>query len=253
MTLRSVTKHLKSQNWFAVFIDFIILVLGVFIGIQVANWNEELAEYEHERLLLIELRSEVVESISQLKVKRNAFRQIGRSGSRAIAFLDLEADCGNDCWPVIVDFFHASQWQRILVNRYTFDEMRRNGWPRNRQIVKKIEAYHRQANEISTALVETPAYRDLVRGLIPLEIHNYYWENCYKLSNGEEVYIEDCPMGVTPDVSAAVIKKIISNPLIHSSLTQWTGFSNILVSAMSSYIVSAESVLPLIDKELEKK
>ncbi len=40
MLLRSITKHVKEQNWFAVFIDFFIVVVGVFIGIQVANWNE---------------------------------------------------------------------------------------------------------------------------------------------------------------------------------------------------------------------
>ena len=40
MLLRSVTRHVKEQNWFAVLVDFVIVVVGVFIGIQVANWNE---------------------------------------------------------------------------------------------------------------------------------------------------------------------------------------------------------------------
>ena len=40
MILRSVTKHVTEQNWFAVFIDFIIVVFGVYMGIQVSNWNE---------------------------------------------------------------------------------------------------------------------------------------------------------------------------------------------------------------------
>ena len=40
MLLRRITQHVKDQNWFAVGIDFFIVVIGVFIGIQVANWNE---------------------------------------------------------------------------------------------------------------------------------------------------------------------------------------------------------------------
>lgn len=40
MLLRNITKHVKDQNWFAVALDFFIVVVGVFIGIQVANWNE---------------------------------------------------------------------------------------------------------------------------------------------------------------------------------------------------------------------
>ncbi len=39
MLLRRITEHVKDQNWFAVLIDFVIVVFGVFIGIQVSNWN----------------------------------------------------------------------------------------------------------------------------------------------------------------------------------------------------------------------
>jgi len=41
MILRRVMKHVQDQNWFAVGIDFLIVVTGVFIGIQVATWNGE--------------------------------------------------------------------------------------------------------------------------------------------------------------------------------------------------------------------
>ena len=40
MLLRRITEHVKAQNWTAVALDFVIVVVGVFIGIQVANWNE---------------------------------------------------------------------------------------------------------------------------------------------------------------------------------------------------------------------
>lgn len=40
MILRRLTEHVKTQNWFAVGIDFLIVVLGVFVATQVANWNE---------------------------------------------------------------------------------------------------------------------------------------------------------------------------------------------------------------------
>ncbi len=34
MLLRRVTEHVKTQNWFAVGLDFLIVVVGVYIGIQ---------------------------------------------------------------------------------------------------------------------------------------------------------------------------------------------------------------------------
>ena len=39
----------REQNWFAVAIDFLILVAGVFLGIQAANWNESRKERVEER------------------------------------------------------------------------------------------------------------------------------------------------------------------------------------------------------------
>ena len=41
MILRSITRHVRDQNWFAVGLVFLIVIVGVFIGIQVSNWNGE--------------------------------------------------------------------------------------------------------------------------------------------------------------------------------------------------------------------
>lgn len=44
MLLRRLAQNLREQNWTAITIEFVLLVLGVFLGIQVANWNEERIE-----------------------------------------------------------------------------------------------------------------------------------------------------------------------------------------------------------------
>ncbi len=59
MLLRRISKHVTEQNWFAVFIDFLIVVVGVFIGIQVANWNAERVERQKEQGYLIHLVEDV--------------------------------------------------------------------------------------------------------------------------------------------------------------------------------------------------
>ncbi|MBY6204568.1 hypothetical protein [Halomonas denitrificans] len=59
MILRSLTRHVRDQNWFAVFLDFLIVVVGVFIGIQVANWNEA----RNNRSIAMGHLSEIAEDI----------------------------------------------------------------------------------------------------------------------------------------------------------------------------------------------
>jgi hypothetical protein len=250
MILRRITQHVREQNWTAIAIDFLIVVVGVFIGIQVSNWNETRNEIARERLLLGELRAELAESIEQLTIKQNAYAQVGRSGERSIAFLDAGQDCGDACWNVIVDFFHASQWQQIFAPRSTYDEMRRNGWPRNRTIVDALEAYHRQADQITVPMADAPAYRALVRGLIPLAVHRPYWERCFELTDGEEHYVADCPEGVDPAISARGVAAVRAHPDVHPALTSWAGFTNSLRGALVGQITAAERAIALIDTEL---
>ena len=52
MLLRRVIEHVKAQNWFAVGLDFLIVVIGVFVGLQVSNWNEARVASADEAKLL---------------------------------------------------------------------------------------------------------------------------------------------------------------------------------------------------------
>ena len=59
MILRSVMRHVRDQNWFAVGIDFLIVIVGVFIGIQVANWNDARLDRQLEQVFLQALVEDV--------------------------------------------------------------------------------------------------------------------------------------------------------------------------------------------------
>ncbi len=60
MLLRRVTLHVRDQNWTAVLIDFVIVVVGVFVGLQVQDWNEFRKDRIEEQQLLGRLLEETV-------------------------------------------------------------------------------------------------------------------------------------------------------------------------------------------------
>ena len=55
MLLRSITKHVKDQNWFAVALDFFIVVAGILIAFQITEWNAERDARAQERVWLTRL------------------------------------------------------------------------------------------------------------------------------------------------------------------------------------------------------
>ncbi|WP_370366635.1 MULTISPECIES: hypothetical protein [Alphaproteobacteria] len=44
MILRRFIQHVREQNWFAVGLDFAIVVAGVFLAVQIGNWSEAVQE-----------------------------------------------------------------------------------------------------------------------------------------------------------------------------------------------------------------
>ncbi|MGH8040800.1 MAG: hypothetical protein ACREPN_02015, partial [Rudaea sp.] len=41
MIFRRFAGNLRRQDWTAVAVELVVVVLGVFIGLQVSNWNED--------------------------------------------------------------------------------------------------------------------------------------------------------------------------------------------------------------------
>lgn len=66
MLLRSLTKHVNDQNWFAVALDFFIVVLGILLAFQITNWNEGRVERSQEIEYLSAMERDINYSINAL-------------------------------------------------------------------------------------------------------------------------------------------------------------------------------------------
>jgi len=66
MLFRRIKAHIAKEDWFAVFIDFIIVVFGVFMGFQVQQWNEARSEQDDGKQYLQRLVTDL-----DLSIERN--------------------------------------------------------------------------------------------------------------------------------------------------------------------------------------
>ncbi|MDG1416569.1 MAG: hypothetical protein P8J78_12400 [Maricaulis sp.] len=66
MLLARLRRQLENQNWFAVALEFVIVISGVAIGFQITAWNETRQEHAQEVLILERLRADfaIIESRS---------------------------------------------------------------------------------------------------------------------------------------------------------------------------------------------
>ena len=73
MILRRITKHVKDQNWFAVCLDFCIVVVGILIAFQITNWSEARKDRADEAIFLQDLHGDILLA-SQQSARTEAIR-----------------------------------------------------------------------------------------------------------------------------------------------------------------------------------
>jgi hypothetical protein len=67
MIMRRFAEALQAQNWISIWIEFVLLVAGVFLGIQVANWNEQRQLEVHRSAALARLHAESEAAIAYIE------------------------------------------------------------------------------------------------------------------------------------------------------------------------------------------
>ena len=67
MILRRIREHVTHHNWFAVAVDFVIVVIGVFVGIQASNWNQARIQRQQAREYRAMLLNDLDENLANLE------------------------------------------------------------------------------------------------------------------------------------------------------------------------------------------
>ena len=73
--LNRIAAHLREQNWFALVAELLIVVSGVFLGLQAANWKEERQEREDEEHLLTRLQAETAMLLEAVREEREVLQR----------------------------------------------------------------------------------------------------------------------------------------------------------------------------------
>ena len=90
--LGRLTQAVREQNWFAVVLEVVIVVLGVVIGFQVTAWGQARADADREGRYLRQLHADLVETERDIRTVDSLMAPQARSGTRLVrAFFLAEA------------------------------------------------------------------------------------------------------------------------------------------------------------------
>lgn len=81
MIIKRISQSLLSQNWKELIVELLVVIVGVFLAIQVENWNESRKESDQEKVLLESLREDLIEN---QKIGDRRLEQYARAGEAAL-------------------------------------------------------------------------------------------------------------------------------------------------------------------------
>lgn len=97
MLLRRLMQHVKGQNWIAVGLDFVIVVVGVFIGLQVNNLNQARLERDMFERQLLAVGQEMSENSDRFgRARASIERQLADVDRLRRILDDATIDVSND-------------------------------------------------------------------------------------------------------------------------------------------------------------
>lgn len=172
MILRRLTQHVKDQNWFAVGLDFVIVVVGVFLGIQIGNWNDDRVLRQKAAGLEQQLVVEMAKEAMSFRFVRTYYEDVQANGEAVLA--DVEGTIKLPDEAYVIKAFRATQYTNARTTRYAFNDIVAAGIAdliNNRTLMVAADfIYNYPWQNVAEQEGRASAYRRLFRETVPLDV-----------------------------------------------------------------------------------
>jgi len=123
--LRHVISHLRRQDWIAVAIELVVVVLGVFMGVQASNWNENREQDQKSAMFTQRLKTDLRAEAWNVEMQIGYHGQVQANAQRAADALSGRAPLSDEA--LLIATFRATQYNDNVRQRATYDELTSTG------------------------------------------------------------------------------------------------------------------------------
>jgi len=219
--LRRLSQSLKEQSWTAICVEFVLLVVGVFLGIQVSNWNAEREERLKGAVFTERLKTDLRGEDWSYQFLLTYNREVLANANRAVEALEGKAPLPDEA--LLVAAYRATQYRQHNRRGSTYDELIstgtigliRDGRLRDTAMrLYSISTFDNLAHEGMQS-----HYREAFRMSLPNDVQRALARNCgdhvilpgdYAAMHGNLDY--PCSTGLSAQDIAASAKALRSNP-----------------------------------------
>lgn len=204
MIFRRTIANLRGQNWMAIGIELAIVVVGVFIGMQVSNWNQARIEQRATQRMIEELKPGLANFIAFFDTAKTYYSTTGRYADTAFAGWRGDPNVTDEQF--VIGAYQASQIYTFGVNAVNWtqvfggDQLGNISDPQLRRGLANLMTLN--FDLIDTPAIDTP-YRQNVRQVIPEDIQDRIRAQCGDTSIPEKPLTQMLPPNCDLDFPTA--------------------------------------------------
>ncbi len=125
MILRRVAANFRRQDWTAVAIELVVVVAGVFIGVQASNWNEQRETDQKAAIYTAQLKDDLRMEAWSYDMQISYNQQVLANARRAADALDGRVPLADEA--LLIAAYRATQFNGGNRRRATYDELTSTG------------------------------------------------------------------------------------------------------------------------------
>jgi len=239
MILRRLSQSLRDQNWTAIAVEFVLLVAGVFLGMQAANWNEQRAEDAKARAYLVRIHGDLVANQQSIERREVFWGRVNAYGKGAIHYAETGELVDGSAWKTVLAFYQASQLWQWKSTDATYQEMRSGGelgLIRDPALRNGLSQYYLESGSaVDYVFYLQPEYRKIVRGLTPSVVADHIWTTCWRQSSLDKQTLLDCEAPITEAEAQAVLAGYMKDPRLLPELRFWMANQGVALNVIGNY------------------
>jgi hypothetical protein len=252
MILRRVIQHFKKQEWLAIALDFLIVVVGVLLANQISAWNAMRAEQKRADALYVQIAEDLKSERVSLNGTGEYFATtIGYAKTALIGFEAPETLPDN---AFVIAAYQASQWYDPATSRSTYNELIATGainMIRNESARGKLVGYFEFDWTQSASMKTRPAYREFLRGVMPFPVQQAIVAACGDkdvVTNRTTVASlpRQCPLELPTADAAAAADALRSAPGLEAALRYQLAENTSKIGSLASYIKQLDALVAVM-------
>ena len=234
MFFKSISAALKKRDWFAVCVDFVIVVAGVFLAFQMNSLYENNRLRGENASFSIHLQSDFDAELRSYDILIGYFSAVSAAAHRAISHFEGNVPISDE--EFLIAAYTATQYVRVDEQDATYNMLLNSGRIdaiEPPELMRMLILHYASENRLilSNSVLES-GYRSRLRQIMPFPVQAAIRENCGDIRDGRGY-----PVGIVADCELSLQENEIhaaANILMED--VELPGLLRVLIPTLDAYI-----------------